>query len=774
MSSADLNAVVAHTESPSAGDRAVSDGVPDEELGYIASEEYARNLSRSVSPELSRRSESPEKERSRPHSHVHDHNDVIHLEPTSGAGFFRRGNADTTPADTPQGEIIEEEANDIREVYSILAEDEVLKRSNVHMQAAISPPGGTPRLPRSRPRSIVQLDDIDSEQPKSSSNRPSLEVRPSRDTIKTPYENLSPADEFAPPLFPESDDEGAGAGDKEKPTNPAVAKLKRPGLSEQRFPSNDVWEEAPDHAHLSAIVDPPSQPADPEEEAHNPENHPRTTIGKQPQYVSGQPHHHFEPGDEQLLEEHQPPKSDYVVDVSKLPEDERLRKLIGDDKTPSDSGRASRASRRGFPSKDVWEDAPDSSNLEASVEPDTAERPTTGDASALPESEPEARPTTGTPLETSPTIITKTVSPTVPTKPTIPARPSRPSTEKPAIPARPKPAIPARPTKPTVLARAPSSGPESASSPTEQQPPKPQVKPKEKPIVPPRVGNKISALKAGLGDLESRLRFGPFGPKKEEEKKEEEPTVERKPELVEDVRKGRARGPRGRKAPTLQKKEEEVKETVKEGALGFSQIVTVWMVDADLERVVVGKDVLKEGKEEKKEEINEVKEVEERKEGGEKKEKNNEENKEEAKEEPVKEIQVDEKEEPVNEKVEEVAKEEPIVPQPEADETKLSTSGPEPIVSTTTPEPVKAEVDKPTVSDPPADKLDAAEEGNPTLIPSEEHPEDAKVQTTSEIKKEDVKDEKNEGEGKKKENTEANEPLKKNGSGEHEGLADAQ
>ena len=100
--------------------------------------------------------------------------------------------------------------------------------------------------------------------------------------------------------------------------------------------------------------------------------------------------------------------------------------------------------------------------------------------------------------------------------------------------------------------------------------------------MPPRSGGKIAALKAGLGDLESRLRLGPNAPVKKEEPVEDQ----KKEEPLVDVRKSRARGPRGRKLPT---KEEKVEAAV--GQVKGNEIVGVWTVftlDEDLDAVVIG------------------------------------------------------------------------------------------------------------------------------------------------------------------------------------------
>lgn len=606
MSSSDLNAVVAHSPSPGVGVDESECGVPDEELAYLASDSYTQALSRSQS-----RSQSPVLTRDSKrisvdgHHEIQDEEDnVIHVEdPAHGPGYFRRGNSDNATSRAPSHHPDEDDEEEAGEQYSILAEDEVQKRQqSQYMQAAVYTPSYTPRHPRSRPASV--LGDVEGASLALSTKfeKNGLESRDSRRTShthtpydRTPYEPLSPADENAKPLFPESDDE-------EVPKNPVVEKLKRPGMSEHRFPSNDVWEEAPEHAQLEAEIEtpPPGEVKLEEtaEEYDHQEEKPRKKSENEPklQYIRGQPHEHYEPGDEQEYERKEKEAArkvdDYHLDLKDLPEDERLHRLHKnidtDRQTPESSTSRRGTSKKKFPSNDIWEEVPPSQDLQEELDDEEVpasekERVTTGDIAAVPE--PTARPTTSAPIEPS------TSKPTVPAKPIVPTRPNRekkvaPATiheqsepaavapEKkapPAIPDRPKPNVPARPIG--KLASFVKAQPED--------PPEP----KPKPPVPSR--GKIAALKAGfLGDLESRLKLGPMAPPKKEEKKEEKAlAAPAKEETLTDVRKSRARGPKGRKLPTKEEKSAAAVEVPK-----GSEIVGVWTVftlDTDLDAVLV-------------------------------------------------------------------------------------------------------------------------------------------------------------------------------------------
>jgi hypothetical protein len=235
--------------------------------------------------------------------------------------------------------------------------------------------------------------------------------------------------------------------------------------------------------------------------------------------------------------------------------------------------------RQRFPSRDIWEDSPDSLQLQTTVNGPQSDdkdplspppaRPTTGAvvyhqekaAAGLPLASDEGRATTGIAALMKPSVPprparTKASESPERAHPVVPERPSQRAKVEgtsPPIPMKTKPVIPARPAKPITrgssedipLTTVPSNS--SAKSVSSDQGSALAAKPK--PPVPSRpVGSKIAALQGGfMSDLNKRLQLGPQAPKKEEAPSEElEPEKEKAP-LV-DARKGRARGP-ARRAP---------------------------------------------------------------------------------------------------------------------------------------------------------------------------------------------------------------------------------
>jgi hypothetical protein len=298
---------------------------------------------------------------------------------------------------------------------------------------------------------------------------PALVRYNSRDEREEAHTPLDDVEEYEP-LFPEDDKD-------KKPISAADRFKQRPEMLKHRFPSQDIWEDSPNSLQLHATVSTPDIPK----------------------------HEAFEtPEQESFRRSHAPhldPRqvAEHILESEESKEKTQPRPEI---------------CKQRFPSRDIWEDAPESQTLVTTIEPSE---------------ESEVK------------------SPDVPSKPAIPYRPqklsqqapaidasSKPATsptekrQPPSIPGRPKPQIPARPAKPITR----GAGEEAPA--------------KEKPAVPVRPnGSKIAALKAGfLSDLNSRLQLGPQAPKPQE-KKEEEAPAEKAP--LSDARKGRARGPSRRK-----------------------------------------------------------------------------------------------------------------------------------------------------------------------------------------------------------------------------------
>lgn len=254
-----------------------------------------------------------------------------------------------------------------------------------------------------------------------------------------------------------------------------------------------------------------------------------------------------------------------------------------------------------FPSRDIWEDTPDSLQLQTTVggpqsdDKDAlsppSERPTAGAvanhqekaAAGLPLGSEEGRATTG---------IAAPVKPQIPARPTR-AKPSE-SPERtqhpPPLPTKSKPQVPARPSKPTTrdssenvpLTTVPSNS--SAKSTGSDQ----GVAAKPKPPVPSRpVGSKIAALQSGfMLDLNKRLQLGPQAPKKEEPAAEEVVEEKEKAPLV-DARKGRARGP-ARRAPAKSPAPASAPAVEKpQLACAVSVPSTLWQIDPDEDLLLV-------------------------------------------------------------------------------------------------------------------------------------------------------------------------------------------
>ncbi|KAJ0119433.1 hypothetical protein J7T55_013634 [Diaporthe amygdali] len=400
----------------------------------------------------------------------------------------------------------------------ILAEDEVRKNTPQRDQVACIEPSRERRgsdyeadpprsRPTSRPASLYKVD--------------------SSDLKSTPLEDV----EEYEPLFPEDDD---GAPNKHL-TAAQIEKIK------QRFPSKDIWEDAPSSVHHTATVSTPDlteqiqrsiPPRDQtetpaqewarkqEELAEKELTHPDAFLwrNQKPTWVGHQPH---------LAQE------------------------------AAQAGPRPKMAQK-FPSRDIWEDTPDSLKLETTV--------------SGPQQEPAS------PADNKPHIPERPLrkSSDSKEKPSIPERPKNKSpeeTSKPQIPDRPKPQIPARPTK--------------ASAPTAASTDAPA--PKAKPAVPARpAGNKIAALQAGfMSDLNKKLGLGPRPSQPKEEAKDEVPEEPKEKAPLSDARKGRARGPQ-RRAPAAATAAATAPSdsAVKKPKLSFSTTVTVWSLDPDSEGTI--------------------------------------------------------------------------------------------------------------------------------------------------------------------------------------------
>lgn len=488
MSRDDLNKIVRSSEPTPPGNGTSPEvvGTPEEEVGYLASDEYMHRI---ASPPPDSRNdnqpnvESPLRQMSFPATETepkefpksplrharsrsrgnHADSEVIHVDDPMHPLHHPDGFAPTPAVEDPT---IAVEAQ-YEEDQPILAADQVRPES-AHLHPAVSPSfehrGSFDEDSYSRPPSVSHS--RSNSRSASAQGAPMLTRFDSREIHEDTHTPLEDVEEYEP-LFPEDETK------KDKPLSAAERFKNQPDALKHRFPSQDIWEDTPNSLQLHATVTTPDLPRSDTETFETPEQEAQRRM--------------------------QTSKIDSHQVASQILEGEQGREK---EKIPA---RPDTLKQR-FPSQDIWEDAPESQKLVTTLGPATDEAK----------------------------------SPEVPSKPAIPPRPQRQiqatsPTEKrqaPLIPDRPKPQIPARPAKPSSQQkREPSSeGP---------------AVPKAKPAVPARPGgSKIAALKAGfLTDLNSRLQLGPQQSKPQE--KEPEPPAEKKP--LNDARKGRARGPARRK-----------------------------------------------------------------------------------------------------------------------------------------------------------------------------------------------------------------------------------
>ncbi|KAL7928515.1 hypothetical protein V8C35DRAFT_317934 [Trichoderma chlorosporum] len=502
MSSNDLNKLVRETAKRRSGiDFNEYEGTPNDEVAFQAHEEYASRMTTprpvSIVIDGSVPLEDPGATEDKP----------IHVDDPKRPEHYSYG------AESP----VEPHGHDFE--APILAADEIEKdvqrpaqhpAIRPHLDRNNSSYDGTSRptsRPSSRPASIYN----------------SLS---GHDFDHTPLEDVREYE----PLFP---DEAAKKEEEEKRASKDGSKARH------YFPSKDVWEDAPTSVHYTAEVSTPDNAEEDEEDqlrrkssAHH-ENRPMTpaqVFAMQQEELAEKEakgkKHNFLP-----ILEHRPSWVDHQPHL-----------------------KATKPSR--FPSKDVWEDAPESLLYEAEVE----EKPKDEK------------------------------------KPEVPARPSKKLAEllshnKPSVPERPKSkpqvgaasedaAKPVIPTRPVKKASGDSKDGEAA---------------KPKPPVPSRpAGGKIAALQAGfMSDLNKRLQLGPQ-PSKKEEVEKSQPEEDKEKVLLPDARKSRARGPQ-RRAPTQSAAPAPAPAAAKEAtpvSLSISQPQTIWNIDPEHGDVLVASDSL--------------------------------------------------------------------------------------------------------------------------------------------------------------------------------------
>ncbi|KAI5866368.1 altered inheritance of mitochondria protein 21 [Durotheca rogersii] len=513
MSSEDLNKIVRDTASRGAGfgDYAEYIGTPSEQVGFQAAEEYASRIASprppSSSPKqgtISLTSGSSATEVAADNANVLGDDDVIHVdEPSRRTGSVKFG--DETGA---EGERTEE-------VYAqpILASDEVAKDTSPYqLQPAIEPPPD-------RHGSVYDMEEPGS---RSASRPTSIYSPPLPEIRSTPLEDV----EEYEPLFPEDD----------KSSKKPPAQTDKTQEPRQRFPSRDIWEDPPNSVYSTAEVSTPEiLEARQREQAHVADVPPRD--GETPAQA-------FARRQEELAEK------EAITPDSFLHRQQKAASRV-ENQSHLAKGAASRPGlARRFPSRDVWEDTPDSLQFTTTVSaPQTAEEPHEEEVAKPATEEATQKPAVSVGLKKQ--------------------EPGEESAPRPVIPSRPKPQIPARPSRPS------------------SEPKEPEPVAKQKPAVPARpAGGKIAALQAGfLSDLNNRLRLGPQAPKKEEDKPQEQ-VEEKETAPLSDARKGRARGPQ-RRAPAKVVSSSVAAETGPTSAandkplLTFSLTRTLWSIDEE-------------------------------------------------------------------------------------------------------------------------------------------------------------------------------------------------
>jgi hypothetical protein len=387
----------------------------------------------------------------------------------------------------------------------ILAQDEVIKRPSSSFEPAVE-------LGPERRGSAFEM-----EEPRSRpTSRPaSIYREPVYDMHSTPLEDVQEYE----PLFPEDGKENKL---RKMAASPAD---KKDRAYTPRFPSRDVWEDAPPSSNYSAEVSTP----EPSENPH--------AVPEVPPRETSTPAHAFAKHQEQLAEKelnadqpenflHQKQRKS-VFQQQKQQQQQQQHHFHT--LATSEEHRETPAPR--FPSRDVWEDTPESQQLETTVS-----TPQQDDTKSPVEMKPQV-----------PQRPQKKVSDPS-TAPVVPERPKRKSSANeedgsstvkspPSLPSKPKPEIPARPVK-------------SETATSGQDPGDAAALPKAKPAVPVRpVGSKIAALQAGfMSDLNNRLKIGPQAPKKEEPAPDAEASVEAEKACPEgepkpsSVRRGRCEG----------------------------------------------------------------------------------------------------------------------------------------------------------------------------------------------------------------------------------------
>ncbi|QUC21411.1 uncharacterized protein UV8b_05654 [Ustilaginoidea virens] len=486
MSSTDLNKLVRDTAGRHAATSSTEiRGTPTDDVAFEASEKYASRISASRPMSVEPNVEATQQQA--------NEDKCIHVDDDKNPEFYHYGetkdNEDTEDYHAP-----------------ILASDEVNKDPSPHVHH-----------PAIRPHLERRGSSFDAED---SSSRPTSRPRAQRhhsnqkEVKHTPLEDVEEYD----PLFPEDG----------KEANVKIHEPVEEHYERHHFPSKDVWEDAPNSVHYTAEV---STPEVSEPEPRRPSTHHADRPITPAQAFA-------------LYQEELAEKDAKSRTSSFLPLQDPKPTWVSRQPHLQSERPASSSNSKRFPSRDIWEDTPESHIHEAEI--------------------------SSSPVEQA--------------KPEIPARPAK----KPSLSperstarrdsaedgARMRPPVSDKP-KPSIQTRSSNNSPGEANEGLQTKP---------KPPVPNRpVGGKIAVLQAGfMNDLNKRLQLGPQAVKKDDSPKDEESAEGKEKTPLSDARKSRARGPQRRapvKGPVAAAPSEHASTAQ---ILSFAMPKTIWSVDPEL------------------------------------------------------------------------------------------------------------------------------------------------------------------------------------------------
>ena len=291
-----------------------------------------------------------------------DDDDVIHVDPPALHQSKIDGNGYDPPTEDlgPQGGNTEAEGGWIEERgygVPILASDEVAKEPGAeYMQPAVPPvqerrgstyyAGVDSDVPpfyqsghRNGSRSGSASGSRSSSRPGSMyGTLPNLARFTSHDDREDMHTPLEDVEEYEP-LFPDEQDEEG------RPLTAAERFKRRPDMTKRKFPSQDIWEDTPNSLQLQATV---STPELTKEQSSLP-------VTKAPSTV-------FEPPE---TESARKGEVDEDEKAKLIPKEERWANSHFKPHIRDDMHRPGMKQR--FPSRDIWEDTPDSARLETTV-----------------------------------------------------------------------------------------------------------------------------------------------------------------------------------------------------------------------------------------------------------------------------------------------------------------------------------------------------------------------------------------------------------------------